>query len=394
MLFQTLDDKSECVGIYCDGQLHYESFPSDLTQTWKYTGSLKNKEIEYASLFCGGLSLAEACPAKHLDELVATQKRFRAYMKSFELAKVNMHDHCIFDLVPQDFLKKFCEIKNKVTEYVLDHYEKPPCYEHLKKVSALLYDIKYRKLNLTNAGCKSLHYSSVNSVRIKKLLNGPHYIDYNLFGTVTGRLTTYTNSFPILTVQKDFRQLLKPHNEWLLSLDYNAAEVRTFIALAGEEQPKEDVHEWHIKNLIRKEVSRQEAKVKFFAWIYNSESPSTEFEMYKRDEILERYYEDGSVHTPFLRKIKVDNRKALNYIIQSTTADLVLERAMAIDKYLEGKKSFLAFIVHDEIVIDLADDERHLVPEMKKLFSANRLDDFLVNLKCGKDYNNLEELKL
>jgi len=231
-------------------------------------------------------------------------------------------------------------------------------------------------------------------MRIKRLLSGPTHVDYNLFGTVTGRLTTRANSFPILTLQKEFRKLVKPHNDWLLSLDYNAAEVRTFIALAGEDQPQEDVHEWHIKNLIREEISRQEAKVKFFAWIYNSDAPANEFESYKREEVLDKWYDEEFVHTPFKRKIKVDKRKALNYIIQSTTADLVLDRAVAIDKYLEDKKSFIAFVVHDEIVIDLANEDRHLVPEIKKMFSTNKLDQFLVNLKCGKDYGSIEELKL
>jgi DNA polymerase I-like protein with 3'-5' exonuclease and polymerase domains len=179
-----------------------------------------------------------------------------------------------------------------------------------------------------------------------------------------------------------------------LSLDYNAAEVRTFIALAGGEQPQEDVHEWHIKNLIQEEISRQEAKVKFFAWIYNHEAAASEFEQYKREQVVERWYDGQFVRTPFKRKIKVDKRKALNYIIQSTTADLVMERAIALDKFLEDKQSFVSHIVHDEVVIDLADGERHLVPEIKDIFAQNKLDTFLVNLTCGKNYGELQELGL
>ena len=44
--------------------------------------------------------------------------------------------------------------------------------------------------------------------------------------------------------------------------------------------------------------------------------------------------------------------KAFNYLIQSTTADLVIERATAIDRMLKGTKSFISHIVHDEIVIE------------------------------------------
>jgi len=394
MLFQALDDKQECVGIYCDGQLHFEEFPENLSHSWKYTPSLADTEIEYAWLYANGQSLTQVCPDDLTEDLRRSQKRLQAYLKSFQLAKVNMRDHCIFDLVPRDFLKEFCEIKNKITADVFEAYERPPNYDHLRQVEQLLYKIKYQTLNLNNEGCKNLHYSSYNSVRAKKVLNGPQYIDYNLFGTVTGRLTTYSTSFPILTVQKEFRQLLKPTNDWLLSLDYNAAEVRTFIALSGEEQPNEDVHEWHIKNLIEDELTRDDAKVRFFAWLYNYDSNSDEFGRYQRDILLEKYYVEGHIVTPFDRRIPVDVRKALNYLIQSTTADIVLDRAVALDRLLADKKSFVAFIVHDEIVIDLADEDRHLVPEIKEIFATNPLAKFLVNLNCGKNYYELKELSL
>lgn len=32
MYFQTLDDKSECVGIYKDGKLHFDNFPTGFGQ--------------------------------------------------------------------------------------------------------------------------------------------------------------------------------------------------------------------------------------------------------------------------------------------------------------------------------------------------------------------------
>ena len=392
--FQTIDDKSHCIGIYTEGKLYYEDFPALLTKTWKYSASLEKADIEYAWLRCNGLSLNEVCPAELQGALLKTQKRLRAYMKSFQLAKIDMHDHCIFDLVPEDFLKQFCEIKNKITEHVFETYEKPACYEHLHDIQKLLYKIRYQKLNLNNDGCKNLHFSSRNSTRVKALLRGPRYIDYNPFGTVTGRLTTSSESFPILTVQKDFRKLLKPHHDWFLSLDYNAAEVRTFIGLVGEEQPPEDVHQWHIKNLIRGEIEREDAKIKFFAWLYNPEAPSAEFNMYRREKVLDKWYKNGYINTIFNRKIRVDVRKALNYLVQSTTSDLVMERAVVLDRFLSDKKSFISHIVHDEIVIDLADEERVLVPEIKEIFANNKLDRFLVNLTCGKNYYDLRELSL
>ena len=86
----------------------------------------------------------------------------------------------------------------------------------------------------------------------------------------------------------------------------------------------------------------------------------------------------------------MEQRKALNYLIQSTTADRVLEKAVLIDKMLEGKKSFISHIVHDEIVIDYSDEDRSLVFAIRDIFE----DGYLANLRAGKDYYNLNELKL
>ena len=78
MIFQTIDDKSECIGIYTAGKLHYDNFPQDLTRTWKYSGSLVDMNIEYAWLLCEGLALNQACPLELQETLKKTQKRLRA----------------------------------------------------------------------------------------------------------------------------------------------------------------------------------------------------------------------------------------------------------------------------------------------------------------------------
>ena len=396
MIFQTLDDKSECVGIYADGKLHFDELPSDLTKTWKYTGSIIDPGVEYAWLRCGGQSLKQACPEEMIEEWRRLQRRFEAYLKSFRIGKINMREHCFFDLVPKDFLHQFCEAKNKITEFVFDNYEKPTNYDHLDRVQKLLYKIKYRDLNINSANSKALFYQTHMRDRARKLLKGPLHIDYNLFGTVTGRLATNTNSFPILTMVRELRKIVKPYNDWFISLDYNGAEVRTFLGLTGKPQPQEDIHEWNKINVVRKkDVTRDEMKTIFFAWLYGSEvgQPLRE-RIYNKDEVLQRWYKDGKVTTPFDRSIIVDERRALNYVVQSTTADLVLDKAVEIEEFLKDKKSFVSHIVHDEIVLDMVDEERHLIVDIKKMFAENRLGNYMVNLKAGKNYYDLEDLNL
>jgi len=176
-----------------------------------------------------------------------------------------------------------------------------------------------------------------------------------------------------------------------MSLDYNGAEIRTLLDLSGQEQPPYDIHEWNIQNIINDlEMTREEAKLYFFAWLYNPESNDIDSEYYDRKKVLDTYYIDGYINTPYGRKIKVEQRKALNYLIQSTTADRVLAKAVLIDKMLEGKKSFISHVVHDEVVIDYSDEDRDIVVGIRDVFE----DGYLANLRGGKDYYNLNEIKL
>lgn len=399
MYFQTLDDKTECVGVYKDGKLYFDDFPADLKRTWKYTGSITDESIEYAWIYNQGKNLYESCPPELEKELRSSTKKIEAFYKSFKIAKLDMMEHCIFDLIPEDSLAAFCEIKNKITEYVFATVDKPNNYDFLNEAYKLLYNIQQRKVNVDISDCKSLFTSTNNRLGLQKITNGLKHIDYNLFGTVTGRLSTYPRSFPILTMKKDFRRIVKPHNDWFLSLDYNGAEVRTVLSLLGHPQPAEDIHAWNMANIFNTREfssmpSRDDAKVLFFGWLYNPDSDVIKSDLYDRAGIIDNFYQDGKVKTIFDREIPVDKRKALSYIIQSTTSDLVLDRAVQISKLLNDKNSFVSHIVHDEVVIDLADEDRHMVPEIKDLFSNNKLDKFLVNVSAGKDFYNLKELKL
>ena len=391
MIFQAIDDKNECIGVYSNGKMHFDNIPDNLSKTWKYGGSITDPLVQYASIMASGKTLVECCPESIEDSLVAVQKKMNAYVKSFKIAKVNLNEHCIFDMIPHDFLMEFCEIKNQITEHVFNTYEKPANYDHLDKVQKLLHKIKYQPLNLNAEGCRHLMTSSLHRNKLKELISSCQYIDYNMFGTVTGRLTTNPGSFPALTIKKEYRKIMKPVNQLFISLDYNGAEIRTLLELCGQSQPQEDIHVWNIHNIFEDpEMSREAAKLAFFAWLYNPDSNDIKTSVYDKEKILDKYYIDGYINTPYERRIKVDQRKALNYLIQSTTADKVLERAVVIDKMLEGKKSFISLIMHDEIIIDYNDDDRGMIGQIKEVFEGG----YVANVKGGKDFYSMNEVSI
>ena len=298
--------------------------------------------------------------------------------------------------MPSDFLLQFCEVRNKITEHVFNNHSRPENYVHLDRTHKLLHKIKYQKLNINVDGCRHLMTTTSDREDIRMLVkNKSHYVDYNLFGTVTGRLTTKRVSNPILTMKSKFRSIIKPTNDWLVSFDYNGAEVRTFLALSGIEQPEEDIHEWNMKHLYGDHpIDREEAKVRFFSSFYNHNDNSLKNSVYSRDRVTGDYFYGNRIVTPLRRTIKVDEKKAFSYIIQSTTADLTIDRAIELDKALEGTKSKVAFIVHDEVVLDIHEEDRYRIPELKEVFQNNKLGSFRVNVKAGKSYGDLKELKL
>ena len=363
--------------------------PEDLRRTWAFTGSMKDKELQFAQIYANGKSLEEACPEEFKKELADSNKKFLACIKSFETSKIDPREHCIFDMIPYRFLMQFCEIKDKITRHVFENYEKPKNYTLLSESYKLLHKIKYQQLNVNSAGCRDLQLSSKNRKKVADLIQR-RYVSYNLFGAATGRLTTHPKSFPILTVRKDFRKLLKPNNDWFLQLDYNSADVRTFINLVGQLQPDGDVHEWNAKNLFNGKYTREEAKVKFFAWLFNPDSNLVESKKYNRETVLDKWYKNGEISNPYKRKIKVEERKALSYLVQSTTNDRILDRAIEIDALLEGRKSYIAFFIHDEVAIDFAQEDKDLLPKIKEIFEYG---GFKSNISVGRDYYNLRNLR-
>jgi len=395
VIFQALDNKQECVGIYANGRLIYEELPPDLTETWAYSAFLPDDTVEYASLYCVGSEMMDMCPPHLLPAWKESTERMRAYLRAFMTSGVSLEENCFYDLVPPRYLMEFCELKNQITEHVLQTLQKPENYDHLLAVTKLVADISSQKLNIEPGNIKQLRANLQTRNFLKKLKNTAPYCKYNVDGTKTGRLTMKPSGFPILTLKKEHRSVLQPNNDWFVELDFNAAELRVLLSLAGKPQPSGDIHQWNIDNVFRDDTSRSEAKKRAFAWLYNPDSTDHRMnKIYDRDGVLDHHWDGEAVSTEFNRKIPADRFHALNYIVQSTCADMVLEQACRIHSLLASNRSRIAFIVHDSIVLDLADEDRQMLPQLINEFSSTRLGKFMVNINAGKNFGKLRELRV
>lgn len=217
------------------------------------------------------------------------------------------------------------------------------------------------------------------------LKNKNPYLKFSPF-TRTSRLRTVAPFFPIYNLEKSLRVDIKPSNDYIVEIDFNAAEFRIFLSLLEVEQPKGDAYE-HIQDMFHID-SRSEAKNKVFEIIY-----SNHYKNEKISSILNKYVDNNTLLTPYGTKIFLDEKsKTINYLCQSTCSYLIYEKALECLSFLKDSKSKVLFTFHDAIIFDLHKDDIQKISRLKELISSTRFGYFNSRVKIGTNYFNLEEI--
>jgi len=374
-IFQILDAKNKCANLHYNGELwSVESFLEHCgaiqTATWRYNKILDKQKHTYLSLFSPDSSLVKHVTQDQQEEFLKIEKKINNIIKSFSIANVDLSRECYSDYIPRALMSRFMQLRSQALENLAAFHAKPKEYEILSKIHEFIIEVA----NYKN--------SSI-----------PKPIKYNIFGTRTGRLSTEKGSFPIMTLPREKRKDILPKNNLFVEFDYNAAEARTLLALLGKSQPEVDIHEWNRENLFRGLTTRGEAKSRFFSWLYNptSEDYSLNRE-YDKGSLLKDYWDGEAIRTPYGRKIDSDHHHALNYLLQSTTSDLVMEKSHEIMRKLEGKKSTVAFSVHDSLILDYSASESSSLPGLIETFKDTRFGHYKVNVKIGKNFLEMRDL--
>ena len=377
-ILQTLDVQDNCRGIYIteSNQFKLDNFNHLLREykiAWKHSPLLNDEEFQYVYPLLRGADLEDYSPDPGI--YLACKNKIEAQQKASCIAKVNLKEECFFNLIPEHQLTKWFKVRHRAMESLLKIVKKDQDYEILHKAHVLTENIARQNIQFgTNTG----------------------RVFYNIFGSATGRLTTKKGSIPILTLKKEQREMLRPQNDAFVELDLNAAEIRMLLALSGREQPQGDIHEWILKTVFNSEVSRSQAKKELFAWLYNPSSSKNRFDQIFSRTIFRDFYffENKVLTTPFGRKLTVEERKAQNYLLQSTTSDQVLENAYEIQKLLKDKKSKIAFTLHDSIILDISKEDAIMLKEIKSIFEQTRWGKFASTCKIGRNFGNLKELAI
>ncbi len=394
MIFQILDDKERCFGIYRKGEFIYDRLPHDIGRTWNWHPSLAAADISYASIFVGGRSLEDVCPEHLQTRLQKREGKIKAFINSAVNAKIKFDDLCLFNIVPDQHLKHFCETKNEICQWIFDNYEKPQNHGFIVDLQNMISEINKRPVLINQERLLKHSLGDMKAKSLRNFLGGENKpILYDVWGSVTGRLTTKTGSFPIMNLKKELADVVVPKNNVFVQFDLNGAEIRTLLSLSTGDHPREDIHTFNLNNVYSGLGSRDEAKKRFFAWLYNpnSEDYLTE-KFYNKTDILKKYYIDGVVNTPLGRKIATDDFHSLNYLLQSSSSDNCMMQCVKINKFLKQAKSFVHSVVHDSLTIDLDLNDRHLLPQIQEIFEDTQLGWFKSSVHVGHNLKDMTEV--
>ena len=390
MFFSKIDTKNNCKSIFADDKV-FSDYEDTMKYTWTYQDDLP-PDVKFVKLFCGGEDYVKLLPKHDAEEYKMLENKIKNTLKSYSVCGYDPRKFCLDELIEKTFIEDFFNLKNKAMELAVKNYQEPKNYAQLEKIERMVHSISKRSLNLdlTNV------YTSANDNRIRKIIkrysSNPAFILYNTFGTVTGRLSTTPSSFPLLTLNKEYRTMIKPNNGVFIEFDYNAFELRVLTALLGREQPKGDIHDWNIKNIFKGVIERSEAKKRIFAWLYNPNSDDALLSReYDRGGLLKKYFSDGKITTDFDREIGADDYHALNYLIQSTASDLFLEQVYKVFKILEdnNSKSYVSMLIHDSMILDFDRKDYKLLNQIRDTFKQTRYGELKLNIQVGRTLGDL-----
>jgi len=215
--------------------------------------------------------------------------------------------------------------------------------------------------------------------------------------------------------QISIRRLFIPRPKYsLVGFDYSQMEVRVFMSYFRNETIDEilnkddvDFHSEAAKLAFSVDESsekfkeyRQAAKAITFGTIYGignkklaqqlSTTPK-EAGRYKKqyfegmkgskeffDKVVATVTARGWIKNRYGRHYRIDPKfayKGVNYLVQGTSADLLSERMLEVDKYLQDKESNLLLQVHDEIICEIHDSELETVPyKIRDILEINTLE--------------------
>jgi len=372
MTFVQLENRNKSQ-IYVYDSLLTSKIPNKLDRTWGFS----SKFVQHGTIFAQIVAESQAISdivSPFSDEYKDNSTKIKTCLDTYKICGINRKKFSIQELVPKETLISFGNTINKITDYVLDNDSVQPYYRNLIEICEMVDDIKTRTINFQPDEENELFNKFK---RNNKML-------YSVFTGKTSRLGTQPNSFP-MNLKKEWRKFIVPENDFIADLDFNGMDIRIFIGLMNKEQPKDDIHVFNQKIICCDD--RNETKTKFFSWFYDEHKTNVNLEAYyDRHFLLDKYVKEGyTILTPYGKTVKSDSFHWFSHLIQTTASYVFWEQAYKVFSKLKNKKTFINFLNHDSIVLDVSKEDLELLEELKETFSkTTKFGEFRTSLKVSE----------
>lgn len=232
-----------------------------------------------------------------------------------------------------------------------------------------------------------------------------HYLhpDMRQSGTATGRLSYANPNLQNLTkadqgLYKVRRCVIPDEDSFLVSIDYDQMEFRLMLDYAGQMdliQQIMDGYDPHTATAELVGIERRPAKILNFGLLYGmgldllaqtlkcTKDEAREFKKkyFSRLGMVQKFIKiatrraerRGYVHDWLGRRFHFSDArfayKAANAIIQGGCASIVKQAMVELDSFLRDKKSRMLVQIHDEVLFNLHNSEKYIVPSLQKIMA-------------------------
>lgn len=295
-------------------------------------------------------------------------------------------------------------------------------------LSSLKHPIAESIINYRTANKKlGTYYSNFLDLRCA---DGKIHTNFRQSRTKTGRLSSsepnlqnVSSEEEVIDKEKDAQVrgcFIAPPDYYIVSIDYSSQEMRLMFDLAGEHDIINEIKNGadpHQATADLLGITRKQAKSINFGILYGMGSAKLaaslgltidESKRIKRDYFLglrkvDRFVDavKGKASLGMLSNIsgrvyrftEKFSYKAINYLIQGSSAEITVNAMLACEKELRSTKSRLVLSVHDELVFYMHKDEvRELVPRIKQLMVGSYEHSWLpmdVGIEIGTRWSEL-----
>lgn len=353
--------------------------------------------------------------ASFTHKLDSVQKRVEAYKKSFEVLNIQTNKLKLEDCIPDRLLNEFLDSRlqflihfnNNIESSKFEYYNK-----YFKK-----YKYALSMLDPTIISREKLGYSMLLNQSVKasiKKLSIPkdrkdieNKIEYDMFGTKTGRLTV-SSGINILTLNKNHRSMFKSKwkNGVVILFDFSGMEIKTAFCLLDMKEMAsiQDLHTKFAKHIFDNDsndcrsVTKQIVLQLFYGSSIEKIANSTGLslsevsyaekkikEIFPYENLSDKYkkYSENGLHIKnyFGRPIFIEESdqdyKLINNYTQSSASDVSLQALYAMLQYKQANKlkSGSIFTIHDAIAVDFHPEE-----------FEKHVDGFKEAMEIGNDF--------